>query len=106
MKKLNSGIIVVCLSISAGALAADSTVATPMTTRSVDAEKLAAEQSDKSSLKTNCIRDTGSRLRAKDKHGCNGLPGRSYTKADIDLTGANTLAEALQRLDPSVQFGR
>lgn len=58
--------------------------------------------------KTRCVTETGTRIktRAKDKNGCNGLPGRSYDKDDIDRTGALTVGEALQLLDPSIQIRR
>lgn len=70
-----------------------------------------------------CIRDTGTHLRSastarraapqrNDKTdavasagaeaGCNGLPGNSYSRADIERTGATSVAEALRLLDPAV----
>ena len=106
MNKLTSGIIFVGVLMSVNALAADGTVTAQNNAQSTDGDKPVVEQSDKVLSKTNCITQTGSRLKSKDKNACNGLPGRSYTKADLDLTGATTLAEALQRLDPSVQIGR
>lgn len=54
----------------------------------------------------NCLRQTGSRISPRaDKHGrkCVNAPGRSYSKDDLDRTGATDMAEALRRLDPSVR---
>ena len=61
----------------------------------------------------NCLRHTGSRITAhanakadarkdKSKRACAPLSGRSYTREDIDRTGAIDIADALRRLDPSV----
>ena len=60
-----------------------------------------------------CLRHTGSRIIAsanaradarkdKSKRQCTSAPGRSYSREDIDRTGAVDLADALRRLDPSV----
>lgn len=52
----------------------------------------------------NCIRQTGSRIRPRDaKTACNGQPGRSYSKDELDRTGHTNLADALRTLDPSVR---
>ena len=51
---------------------------------------------------TRCVRSTGSRIRQRDaRTACNGLPGRSYSKDDIDRTGHTNLADALRTLDPA-----
>lgn len=63
-------------------------------------------EADKKVANSNCITNTGSRLKSKDKKGCNGEPGRSYDKEDLDRTGAITVGEALERLDPSIQIRR
>lgn len=57
-------------------------------------------------VKRNCIRDTGTRIARRDKDGCNGLPGRSYSQNDIRRTGEVNVADALQRLDPSISLHR
>jgi hypothetical protein len=49
----------------------------------------------------NCLRDTGSLIPPK-KGDCLPVTGRSYSKDDIDNTGAHTLGPALERLDPSI----
>ncbi|KRA48734.1 hypothetical protein [Pseudoxanthomonas sp. Root630] len=51
----------------------------------------------------NCIRQTGSRIRQRDaKTPCNGQPGRSYSKDELDRTGHGNLVDALRTLDPAV----
>ena len=52
--------------------------------------------------KTNisCIKDTGSRIKPKEGE-CRG-PGRTYSREDLDRTGAFDTAEALRKLDPSL----
>lgn len=53
-----------------------------------------------------CLRDTGSRIvarqNAKGQKQCNGLPGRVYTREDLDRTGHLNIADALRTLDPAV----
>lgn len=53
----------------------------------------------------NCLRETGSRIKRKDKGGCLPLAGRTYSKDDLDGTGAVTVADALERLDPAIRRG-
>ena len=64
-----------------------------------------APASDKRPLsEANCVRQTGSRIRQRDaKTACNGQPGRSYTKDELDSTGHTNLADALRALDPAVR---
>lgn len=54
----------------------------------------------------NCLRDTGSRIRARDpatgKRSCVAGPGTAYNKDDLDRTGQVDLARALRQLDPSI----
>lgn len=53
-----------------------------------------------------CIRDTGTRLKARDKDGCIAMaPGRSYGHDDIERTGQTEIARALPLLDPSISRG-
>ncbi|HZF24679.1 MAG TPA: hypothetical protein VEZ88_00345 [Steroidobacteraceae bacterium] len=42
---------------------------------------------------------TASRIVSKE---CSSVPGRSYSKADLDRTGAITTSEALRVLDPRI----
>jgi hypothetical protein len=50
----------------------------------------------------NCIRETGSRIKRRDRDGCNGQPGESYTGEELRRTGASNPAEALRLLSPRV----
>ena len=54
----------------------------------------------------NCLRYTGSRIRALDpatgKRPCVGGPGSAYSKDDIDRTGQVDLGRALRQLDPAI----
>ena len=52
----------------------------------------------------NCLKHTGSRLIRADSKGrkCANATGRSYSKEDIDRTGAFDLHDAIRRLDPAV----
>lgn len=54
-----------------------------------------------------CLRETGShvvaRHDAKAPKPCNGLPGRAYTREDLDRTGHLNIADALRTLDPAVR---
>lgn len=102
MNKLILGAAIFSLSIVANATTADVTV-----TASSDDVSIAADKSDVVIAKSNCIKETGSRIkRAKDKEGCNGLPGNSYDRDDIERTGAITVGEVLERLDPSIRISR
>ena len=79
-------------------------------------EKIKVEATDADRAAANdaadkfCLRQTGSHLHAivKDNHSresavqCVNAPGRSYSRADLERTGALTTAEALRRLDPSI----
>ncbi|MBS0212051.1 MAG: hypothetical protein JSR26_02570 [Proteobacteria bacterium] len=56
-----------------------------------------------------CLRETGTHVRSvtPKPHNdraveCAGSPGRTYTREDIDRTGAINTADALRRLDPSI----
>jgi hypothetical protein len=46
---------------------------------------------------------TGTRIVSKDDE-CSSPAGRSYSKSDIDRTGALTTADALRTLDPSISI--
>jgi hypothetical protein len=51
-----------------------------------------------------CVTQTASRIAAMnaDHSGACSAPGRSYSKTDIDRTGATTAGDALRLLDPSI----
>lgn len=81
---------------------------------SASAETDSASANDRDAVSDHtCLRQTGSRIVAsanaradagkdKSKRQCTSAPGRSYSREDIDRTGAVDLADALRRLDPSV----
>jgi len=52
----------------------------------------------------NCLRDTGSHIPAK-KGECLSVTGRSYSREELQRTGAPNNARALQMLDPSISVG-
>lgn len=64
-----------------------------------------ATKAEKKSLADeNCVRKTGTRIAQRDgKQRCTSLPGRSYSKDDLDRTGHTNLADALRTLDPSIR---
>jgi hypothetical protein len=53
-----------------------------------------------------CLRETGSHIVRKDRRDCMNLNGNSYSREDIDHTGAVDVADALRLLDPSISVGR
>jgi hypothetical protein len=106
MNKLILGAAIFSLSMLANAQSAGVTVTTAKDTPATEEVNITADKAEVSKVKSNCISTTGSRLKAKDKRGCNGEPGRSYDKEDLDRTGALTVGEALERLDPSIQIRR
>ena len=79
---------------------AETRAATPAS----DAEATSAATEKPPVSEANCVRQTGSRIRPRDhKTACNGLPGRAYTKEDLDRTGHLNLADALRTLDSSIR---
>ena len=78
---------------------ADSTVSTETPVANGE-ENVAANAKPSSS---NCIQQTGSRIRVKNQSGkCNGEPGSAYSREDIRGTGRADLGEALRTLDTSI----
>lgn len=55
---------------------------------------------------TGCIRESGTRLRKRDKKGCTGAPGQSYDRDQIDRTGAIDTGDAIRKLSPSATLRR
>lgn len=53
-----------------------------------------------------CIRTSGTHLKQRDAKGCTGAPGQSYSREQIDRTGANNTADALKALSPRVTVRR
>lgn len=52
----------------------------------------------------NCLRSTGSRIRPKAGE-CLPVDGRTYSRRDIERTGARNTADALRMLDPRITIG-
>jgi hypothetical protein len=63
-------------------------------------DSVAANAAGKGKNPIGCVQDTGSRIKQKPGD-CRG-PGRSYSRDELDRTGAIDTAEALKRLDPSL----
>jgi len=116
MKRLTLFALAACLAATAAhaespvaeAQAAPSPEATASETRdampAMDAEAASASTEKPPVSEANCVRQTGSRIRPRDhKTACNGLPGRAYTKEDLDRTGHLNLADALRSLDSSIR---
>lgn len=53
-----------------------------------------------------CIRESGTRLRKRDSKGCTGAPGESYSRDQIDRSGAIDTGDAIRRLSPSASLRR
>ncbi len=50
-----------------------------------------------------CLRETGTRIKRRDDNGCLTASGRSYSREEIQRTGAFNLGEAIQKLEPSAR---
>lgn len=65
-----------------------------------------AEASTQPVSERHCLRETGSRIvarqNAKGQKRCNAMPGRAYTRDDLNRTGQVNIADALRMLDPAV----
>ncbi|GLQ94740.1 hypothetical protein [Dyella acidisoli] len=94
---------VICAALAAGMVTV--AFAAPQSAPQADQQASApAKTVPRSPLKPgdrNCIRDTGSLIKAKPGE-CLPVAGRSYSKQDIDATGETQLGPALERLDPAV----
>ena len=107
MNKLILGAVIFSLSMLANAQSVDATVTTTKDATASQEVNISADKSAVVIANTGCITQTGTRIKSKkDKKDCNGLPGRSYDRDDIDRSGATTVGEALERLDPSIQIHR
>ncbi|GAB2495009.1 hypothetical protein [Arenimonas alkanexedens] len=67
----------------------------------VDTAKEAEALADKKSER-NCVRETGTRIKYRDRHGCNGQFGESYTGDELRSTGATNVGDALRMLSPRI----
>lgn len=109
---MNKTLIAITLS-SLLPLAALAATPQPATATDVDAapavasaEPAAAAVATAAVVDRHCLRQTGSRIvthrKTKGERDCLPLPGRSYSREDIERTGETDIADALRRLDPSV----
>jgi hypothetical protein len=81
--------------------------ADPAVTPAPADETVAISASDAPRSEENaCIRETGTRIAARDEEGCTGAPGDSYDRDDIDRTGAVDTADAIRKLSPSATIRR
>ena len=67
-----------------------------------EAVAIHASDADAGGVERGCIRETGTRIDARDEDGCTGAPGESFDRDDIDRTGATDTADALRKLSPKV----
>jgi hypothetical protein len=71
-------------------------------TETVAAADAKTEVVAKPAHERSCLRDTGTRLKRRDRHGCTSAIGESYTRDDLRSTGGTTTAEALRQLSPRI----
>lgn len=57
--------------------------------------------SDTDSRQSNCVRDTGTRIKSKNRD-CLGVAGRSYSAEELRQTGESNPLDALRRIDPGI----
>lgn len=103
---MNKLLIVAALAFAVGSACAQANDAASRPNQAADAKADATTNSL-------CLRDTGSHIpptaaqknatRAAD---CARGPGRSYSKDELDRTGATDTADALRRIDPSLTVVR
>jgi hypothetical protein len=100
--------LLVLLAFCAGsAFAQSATVSTIDDKGKVDSATVALTPQEKAA-DAFCLRQTGSHLKSmtNDRNDsavqCANEPGRSYSREDIQRTGATNTADALRRLDPSI----
>lgn len=93
-----------------GAFAQQATSATPASSAQDSALTASAQAATRNNAAVkagdrNCIRDTGSHIRAKAGE-CLPVVGRSYSGAELRRTGQIDTGRALQMLDPSIRIGQ
>jgi len=98
---LNAAYLLACAALLAAPAALYASDPTPVPTASTETAQPPSEESTPVQA-SNCIRDTGTHLQHRDENGCLSVPGRSYSKADMDSTGATTAGDALKSLSPSL----
>lgn len=75
------------------------------------ADQSASDSSDATNKRPFCVEETGTRVHHHTNHASTGdratncatsMPGRTYTRSDLDRSGEVDLASALHKLDPSI----
>ena len=84
-----------------GTVAHAQSAATADADTTANATKVDAAASTSGSDRSRCLTDTGSAIKRAPGN-CMPVNGRSYTREDIDRTGATTVGGALTNLDPSI----
>ncbi len=92
------------LAASTVAVAQTSTSAAAVRSNEVAQKSVTAEHPLIKPGERNCLRDTGSLIPAK-KGQCLPVTGRSYSRDELQRTGTQDNARALQMLDPSISVG-
>ena len=111
MTNLTHTLVLTALAFGLGASGVFAQQATPAAAGQQSAQTAstaAATRTDAAVIKPgdrDCIRDTGSRIRAKAGH-CLPVVGRSYSGAELRRTGQIDTGRALQMLDPSIRTGQ
>jgi hypothetical protein len=101
MTKFASLAAALAFGLATAAMAAPQSAGTPAADQAPAASNTPQSNSPVKPGDRNCLRDTGSLIKPKPGQ-CLPVAGRSYSKEDIDRTGARTLGPALRDLDPSV----
>lgn len=65
----------------------------------------AAERDEPASADRHCLKNTGTRIRARagERPRCSAFAGRAYSRDDLERTGRVDIADALRTLDPSIR---
>ncbi len=64
----------------------------------------AAAERDTDTVDRHCLRETGTRIRARTgERRCTAFAGRVWTRDDLDRTGRTDVADALRTLDVSIR---
>lgn len=98
--------IAVLIGLSALAVQAQPPATAPEAAQSARAEATVITADDAARPDPRCVRDTGTRLANRDDKGCTGAPGDSYSREDIERTGATNTADALRKLSPRATVSR
>ncbi|MEO6138550.1 MAG: hypothetical protein ABIP11_07805 [Luteimonas sp.] len=108
MKSISKRILLACL---LGGLAATAIAQTTVSARAEPTDLRAADAANDVYSHLPCVQDTGSRIhRARQLTSAStrpvdcatSSPGRTYSRHDIERTGATDMSQALRELDPSI----